>query len=398
MIRWDDMPEYNSLASKVSQLEFKRISDYTHSMYGDSGAHPNDVMQGSIGNCWVMASMSAIAEVETRVHNMMFTDSYNDEGIYALKFWALGSPVEISVDDKIPVWKGTNSGIFAKLPDNSFWSVITEKAMAKYHGNYESLVSGDPRHSALIMTGSPAFWHTPSDYSEADLWAMIMEHNDANEIMMASTPGDGNDQDQDALGIAKSHAYACLGGVTVNNGSDVNLVKIRNPWGQGENYKGPWCDSCSEWTPELRAAAGSVVGDDGVWFIPLNLFRSNFDGYFVAYDSAQMEQSYWMRLGDTYNNPGSLPWCSGCTRHEFSLTSPVAQTVYIAANTWMRRTYPTVDCQHAYYGSQSHSLIHSGMGNTWQSFWGGNKQLDPYEMTAGQTITVKLELDWTRTD
>lgn len=59
--------------------------------------------------------------------------------------------------------------------------------------------------------------------------------------------------------------------VTDNNGVTTKLVKLRNPWG-AETYKGPWCDSCKEWTAATEKQAGLMRSDDGVFFIPIDVY------------------------------------------------------------------------------------------------------------------------------
>jgi len=49
-------------------------------------------------------------------------------------------------------------------------------------------------------------------------------------------------------GLVAYHAYTLLAAFKLSNG--VKLIKMRNPWGK-ETYTGPYCDTCSDWTPEL---------------------------------------------------------------------------------------------------------------------------------------------------
>lgn len=60
-------------------LKWLRISDYFpkslgYSLYGfDGKATVDDIMQGSIGNCWFMAAASAIAEIPGRIERAFGT-------------------------------------------------------------------------------------------------------------------------------------------------------------------------------------------------------------------------------------------------------------------------------------------------------------------------------------
>ena len=50
---------------------------------------------------------------------------------------------------------------------------------------------------------------------------------------------------------------------------------MRNPWG-AEDYDGAYSDKSPLWTPALREQAGSVIGNDGEFFIPLADYKKSF--------------------------------------------------------------------------------------------------------------------------
>ena len=55
------------------------------------------------------------------------------------------------------------------------------------------------------------------------------------------------------------------------------LVKLRNPWGQGE-WKGRWSDGSPEWTDEIKAALGSAESAaDGQFWMDFNDFLMCFN-------------------------------------------------------------------------------------------------------------------------
>jgi len=52
------------------------------------------------------------------------------------------------------------------------WGIILEKAMAKVHGNYQHLVSGDPREATRALSGSPSLYyiHEKDNVTVEFLW------------------------------------------------------------------------------------------------------------------------------------------------------------------------------------------------------------------------------------
>lgn len=42
--------------------------------------HPKDIIQGRLGNCWLIAALSLIAEVPQILYKVMITKQYNPAG------------------------------------------------------------------------------------------------------------------------------------------------------------------------------------------------------------------------------------------------------------------------------------------------------------------------------
>lgn len=80
---------------------FRRIGTYDKrsTLWGD-GIHYADVTQGNGGTCYVMASIASLAKFPEYVRSVFLND-YNEQGIYALRFYIRGKPWLITIDDKV---------------------------------------------------------------------------------------------------------------------------------------------------------------------------------------------------------------------------------------------------------------------------------------------------------
>ena len=164
MIRDDDHPSskgnLSSAKEKVTWLDSIdiRYPENHYSLFGeehDITGHATDIYQGQIGNCWFMHGASAVARKPGRLEKIFYNTELSNNGIYALRLYILGVPTTVTIDDQMPMVAG-NSIFAAASPDGALWGMLIEKAFAKLHGNYESIVSGDPRHSIEVLTGAPA--------------------------------------------------------------------------------------------------------------------------------------------------------------------------------------------------------------------------------------------------
>jgi len=68
---------------------------------------------------------------------------YRSRGIYVLRFFKNFQWLYVVIDDRIPVNKQKNRPVFGTCKNShELWVALIEKAYAKLHGCYESLISG----------------------------------------------------------------------------------------------------------------------------------------------------------------------------------------------------------------------------------------------------------------
>ena len=59
-------------------------------------------------------------------------------------------------------------------PDKAIWGPLIEKAFAKFHGSYESIVGGNPANGVRFLTGAPADIVKHSETANVDaFWKKI---------------------------------------------------------------------------------------------------------------------------------------------------------------------------------------------------------------------------------
>jgi len=91
-------------------------------------------------------------------------------------------------------------------------------------------------------------------------------------------------------------------------------------------------------------------------------------------------------------NPGKWAGVCGptCTRHELTLKSDVAQTVYMTAQTWGRKSIPE-SCEKKDDGKGAKHAVKTSKMAKPEAFMFGDKALAPFEMKAGESIDVEVE-------
>jgi hypothetical protein len=176
--------------------KWKRIQDVypNNTLWGTKGVRPDDLQQGSIGDCWFVAACAAVAEVPSRIQKMFLTDHTNQGHVFAATIWPLGMPQTVVVDDNILFWSSWNSPVFGNVDDdNGLWGPMIEKIAAKTMGSYEHIVGGWFSEGVRLLTGAPGEMFYNSNFTEDTLFDKIESWDKEGFIMGCSTAGSGND-------------------------------------------------------------------------------------------------------------------------------------------------------------------------------------------------------------
>ena len=90
---------------------------------------PNDLCQGAVGDCWLVAAFAAASEFPNMIRRMFVTREYNPRGKYDVKLYdpQLEKWTVVTVDDRIPCHKGTRKPKFMSPNGNELWAIILEK-------------------------------------------------------------------------------------------------------------------------------------------------------------------------------------------------------------------------------------------------------------------------------
>ncbi|CAF0859466.1 unnamed protein product [Brachionus calyciflorus] len=245
-----------------------------------------DMDQGSIGNCWFIAGVVGIMQspklfAKVVPSDQSFTDNY--AGIFHFRFWQYGQWVDVVVDDRLPFW--TNGQlVYANNKDqpNEYWTALLEKAYAKLNGCYEALEAGQTTDALIDMSGGleESFDLTKLE-SQSQLWTILYQAYMRNSIMGCSITADASVREAKlSNGLVRGHAYTITKVATVEcNGRCVQLLRIRNPWGNDVEWKGAWSDNSREWNmidSETREELGIVKDHDGEFWMSYKDFLTNW--------------------------------------------------------------------------------------------------------------------------
>ena len=289
---------------------------------------PQSVIQGNLGNSWVLGVISALSMFPNKLKSLFNTKQITEDGKYTVtlfdpqkKEW-----IPVVIDEFLPCttkWGYPWPEYSAPLGEE-IWVMLLEKAFAKFCGSYCNLASqtipescnhleeaGQPAWALQVLTGNmtqryakvngtwrvnwwmkiqcgkdPPRWNWScnwgADHGAEDVWQWLLERSfakDPSRTISVTWINHMQVFDMDAcqgLGLLTGQAYCLLGlyQEELDDGSPIRLVKLRNPWGRYE-WNGDWSDFSADgalsakWTenPKLTAKLLAKGKNNGVFFM-----------------------------------------------------------------------------------------------------------------------------------
>ncbi|KAK5077010.1 hypothetical protein LTR64_005511 [Lithohypha guttulata] len=289
---------------KTAPTDVKRVCDvFENPTFFSRNASSDDIIQGNLGDCWLLAAFSILTCNEKLVKNICVIQDA-EVGVYGFVFYRDGDWHQTIIDDKLylraPSYDesgdvvlgmygvqqrdqersyndlfqtGSKSLYFASCrEENETWVPLLEKALAKAHGSYAALSGGQTGEAIEDLTGGVTTEiYTTNILNKDKFWHDELRKIGSQFVFSAAVasyrewraPGNSSIRNERRQGIVSQHAYAIL---DTYEGHGQRLVKMRNPWGSTE-WNGAWSDGSKEWTHEWIERLNHRFGDDGIFWI-----------------------------------------------------------------------------------------------------------------------------------
>lgn len=272
--------ELGAYSSKTRGIVWKRPTELCpNPKFIDDGATRTDICQGALGDCWLLAAIASLTLDQRILQRVVppgqgFAEGY--AGIFHFQFWQYGEWVDVVIDDRLPTKDGELLFVHSEQ-GSEFWTALLEKAYAKVNGCYEALSGGNTIEGFEDFTGGIAEIYTLNK-APPELFKIIRKALSLGSLLGCSIDITSAYETEAVtpLKLVKGHAYSVTGAEEVNcHGRDVQLVRIRNPWGEVE-WTGPWSDGSSEWmyvSNNDKSKLNHVSEDGEFWMSYLDFIK-----------------------------------------------------------------------------------------------------------------------------
>ncbi|VDK78161.1 unnamed protein product [Onchocerca ochengi] len=277
-----------------------------------------DVIQGELGDCWLMAGAASITlrdELFYRVvpPDQSFTENY--AGIFHFQFWHYGNWVDVVVDDRLPTSGGKLLYMHSRQ-HNEFWSALMEKAYAKLYGNYEVLKGGTTSEALEDMTGGLTEF---VDLLEPppNLLQMMFRGFEMGSLFGCSIEASPMEfEARTPEGLVKGHAYSITGMRMVETRrGKIPLLRIRNPWGNEQEWNGDWSDDSDLWnyiSREQKQDMNLVLAHDGEFWMSYDDFMRHFNKMEICNLGPDVMDEVREMTGVSMEDAGYRRWNTRC--------------------------------------------------------------------------------------
>lgn len=189
------------------------------------GPQYNDIRQGALGDCYFLASLSAIAQTDPGLIQQSITAL--GDGTYAVRFYSAGVEKYYRVDAQLPT--SYSNPAYAKLTRNGgeLWVALLEKAFAQFRkgtNSYPSIEAGSMSEGYKAIANA-AYSSLGTTSLSADSLAQRM----ATELASGHAVTAGS-LSSPTTPIVGSHAYE-IHMVTQDATTGTWYVTVYNPWG-----------------------------------------------------------------------------------------------------------------------------------------------------------------------
>lgn len=240
----EDLPALRDTHSANKWQDFEKGKAFVQGSADKHVVDPNDVAQGSLGDCYLLAGMAAVSRASPDAIQKLIKD--NGDGTFEVtlyirsKSYSKPTPVTKTVDARLAV-KSPDNPLYAKTGDKGadgteMWPALIEKALAMHKDSYDQISGGNIAKgfnffgATEMLTGKQENYKATDKMDEDDLLLEIAAALEGGKPVTVDSRDMTGDEamikEATAKNVYGNHAYA-----PVSVDLEKRTVQLQNPWG-----------------------------------------------------------------------------------------------------------------------------------------------------------------------
>eukprot|EP00968_Pinguiococcus_pyrenoidosus_P003972 scaffold263_cov251-Pinguiococcus_pyrenoidosus.AAC.5 len=232
------------------------------------------LQMGAIGHAWFVSALALAATKPELIRRMFCHTGQEEQGRFCVQFFKGSVRIPVVVDDHLPC-DPTGSPLFCKGAESSaqVWPSLVEKAYAKLHGCYESIIGGRIETALRDVTGGlvrripfeeVTQKHADAEEAAADeIWTMLVDGLREGLVGLLSGIREGSREPTAAMteGITQGTLYVVD---RVESLRGKRLLRLKYPYLPMRPYTGDWGWHSSTWQSFKEVAADLQMDEEGI--------------------------------------------------------------------------------------------------------------------------------------
>lgn len=153
-----DTPDPSKIKKDDDYFDYKMQYRYFSRLplFSEEGPKVDDVIQGNLGDCWLMAALASLAKTKPSfIKEKLIKQAPDDPSRVVVRLHPQGEPKDIITDKQVVVENKNHEESFYAGTKSCLWVALVEKAYAaSMGGSYHKLSGGQIETAFLTLTGT----------------------------------------------------------------------------------------------------------------------------------------------------------------------------------------------------------------------------------------------------
>jgi hypothetical protein len=210
---------------------------------------PENIIQGDLGNCYFLTAIAALCKHKNLIEKLFVIKEKSKEHCYGVYIKISGIWRLVLLDDFIPFFtdsEGHKRFVFSSSYNPELWVALIEKTWAKISGCYALAIEGSTAEVFDAFSDGTTETFNVFEDEKDEIYELFKNGYEDNDCMTVKASDDPSICD---VGLVPRRNYLVEEVKETPKGDQ--LIRLRNLWGNGDEWNGNWSNQSKKWTNKL---------------------------------------------------------------------------------------------------------------------------------------------------